>query len=370
MKKIVLTLLIVVCISMSASAQTATNTVDNFQITNGVTKFSFDIYTRRTSNPVYNMGNSSYAFTFTTGTLTNPVITYFNPRYKSGSPTGDYIDPMAIVPPTLPFLLLLQVNYSGLGAGTGDTVSSSLGITGLGEKIATIEMDILISNVQANFSWDPLTSEIVTPSFVPFITSTYAGGYNGLLPVELSSFVSNVNRNNVNLNWTTTSETNNNGFEIERKPMGQNSVWSKIGFVNGNGNSSEIRNYSFSDNGLNVGKYNYRLKQIDFNGNFEYFELGNEVSVGAPSTFEVSQNYPNPFNPSTKINFSIPQDSKVTLNIYDISGKLIMTLINNEFKSANYYTVSLNGSNLSSGTYFYTINAGDFNQTKKMILIK
>jgi hypothetical protein len=194
-------------------------------------------------------------------------------------------------------------------------------------------------------------------------------------PVELSSFTSIVSNRDVTLSWSTASEINNSGFDIERRDARREmqDEWNKIGFVQGNGTSTSPNSYSFTDKGLNTGKYNYRLKQIDLNGNFEYFNLSNEVNVGVPSKFELSQNYPNPFNPSTKINYDLPYDGKVSLKLFDISGREVATLVN-EFKAAGYYTVTFNGANLSSGIYFYRLNSEsdgqNFTQTKRMTLIK
>ena len=201
------------------------------------------------------------------------------------------------------------------------------------------------------------------------------GFYNSLLPVELSSFVSAVSGRDVTLNWTTANETNNSGFDIERSSanggvIGQTSdVWTKVGSVNGHGTTTSPNSYTFTDRNLAVGKFNYRLKQIDFNGNFEYFELSNEVNIGIPSNFSLSQNYPNPFNPTTNLEFGISELGFVSLKVFDISGKEVMTLVN-EQKDPGYYSVSFNGANLSSGIYFYTIQAGSFVSTKKMTLIK
>lgn len=187
------------------------------------------------------------------------------------------------------------------------------------------------------------------------------------LPVELMSFVSSITNNDVTLNWITSSEINNSGFDIERSSS--NGTWSKIGFVSGNGSTINQSSYSFTDRGLSAGTYNYRLKQIDFNGNYEYFNLGNEVIIGAPGNYELSQNFPNPFNPSTVINYQIPKSGFVKLSIYDMSGKELKSLVN-ENKEAGYYSVSFDGSGLSSGIYFYTINSGGFTETKKMMLVK
>ncbi|MBS1551564.1 MAG: T9SS type A sorting domain-containing protein [Bacteroidetes bacterium] len=189
---------------------------------------------------------------------------------------------------------------------------------------------------------------------------------DGVLPVELSSFAAVINNNSVTLNWSTLTETNNSGFDIERS---SNGTWSKVGTVTGNGTTISTSNYSFTDRNVASGNYNYRLKQIDFNGNFEYFNLSNEVIVGIPSGFDLLQNYPNPFNPTTSINFELPVDGNVSLKIYDMSGKEVMILVN-EVRSAGYYSVNFNAANLPSGIYFYTLSAENFTATKKMMLLK
>lgn len=194
------------------------------------------------------------------------------------------------------------------------------------------------------------------------------------LPVELASFISIVNKNDVNLNWATVSELNNSGFNIERCQLSTvNCEWKDIGFVSGSGTSSEIRNYNYIDKGLNSGKYNYRLKQIDYNGSFEYFDLSNEVIIGVPGKFELSQNYPNPFNPVTKIDFNIPFDSKVSFRIFDVTGKEIANIVN-EVKTAGYYTVQFDANSFASGVYFYRLYAHNgsqsFSMTKRMVLLK
>jgi hypothetical protein len=192
------------------------------------------------------------------------------------------------------------------------------------------------------------------------------------LPVELASFTASVDRRDVHLNWTTASEINNSGFEVEKMAAGTE-TWSSVTFVQGNGTTTETKNYSFTDRGLNTGSYSYRLKQVDYNGNFEYFNLSSEVNVGVPDKYDLSQNYPNPFNPTTKINFDLPFDSKVTMKIFDITGREIATLVN-EVQTAGYYTVTFDARNIASGMYFYRIIAEGGNQqyvmTKKMLMIK
>ena len=236
-------------------------------------------------------------------------------------------------------------------------------------------------------NWSQQTSNVASNinlrgAFIQNGNNLYIVGQNGsilnstdqVLPVELASFTSTVQNNrDVRLNWQTVTETNNSGFEIERTVKAENEQWIKIGFVTGNGTTNNQQSYAFEDKNLSAGTYKYRLKQIDYNGNYEYKNLISEVIIGKPNSFELSQNYPNPFNPATKIVFSLPFDSKVTLKIFDITGKEIRTLLN-DFKSADFYTVDFNASELPSGIYFCKISAQsdskDFAKTIKMILSK
>jgi hypothetical protein len=194
---------------------------------------------------------------------------------------------------------------------------------------------------------------------------------DGPLPIELSSFSSSVNSNNVKLTWITASETNNQGFEIYRKS--DQSDWTKIGFVEGSGTINTPKTYTYNDNRLSAGKYSYELKQIDYNGNFQFFVLSGITEIGLPKKFDVSQNYPNPFNPVTRIDYNLPLDSKVSIKIYDISGREIKTLVN-QAEPAGFHSVSFDGNEFSSGMYIYRVFAGaggqNFEVTKKMLLIK
>ncbi|MBX7046209.1 MAG: T9SS type A sorting domain-containing protein [Ignavibacteria bacterium] len=197
--------------------------------------------------------------------------------------------------------------------------------------------------------------------------SVFLNNINLVVPVELQNFSSSVNNNNITLNWSTSQEQNNRGFDIERNSFGKG--WEKIGFVQGTGTTNSIKNYSYNDNGLQTGTYQYRLKQIDYNGNFKYYDLQNEVIIGAPNKFLLEQNYPNPFNPNTIINYQLAASGFVSLKVYDITGKEIAVLVN-EAKQAGYYSVSFDGKNLSSGVYFYKLTAGSFTTEKKMVLVK
>ncbi|MCU0342191.1 MAG: T9SS type A sorting domain-containing protein [Ignavibacterium sp.] len=197
------------------------------------------------------------------------------------------------------------------------------------------------------------------------------GASDNALPVELSSFSASVVGNAVKLNWRTETEVNNYGFEVERKSNvnGQTSnEWTKLGFVNGSGNSNSPKSYYYEDKNVSAGKYSYRLKQIDNDGQFEYSKTI-EVDLGAPKKFELSQNYPNPFNPTTTIRFSLPEASTVKLTVFNILGQEIKTLVN-EFKESGVHTINFDASELNSGIYIYKIEAGTYTQSRKMMLVK
>jgi len=191
------------------------------------------------------------------------------------------------------------------------------------------------------------------------------------LPVELTSFTSTVSGTDVNLNWATSKEINNSGFDIERSVIA--GEWTKVGNVTGNGTTNETKLYSFTDKNLASGKYNYRLKQIDYNGNYEYFNLSNEIEIGVPQKFDLAQNYPNPFNPSTKINFALPKDGNIVMSVFDNSGRLVSKVADG-FRTAGYYTVDFSAANLSSGVYFYKLefsgSGSEFTKTMKMTVLK
>lgn len=189
----------------------------------------------------------------------------------------------------------------------------------------------------------------------------------GIVPVELLSFSSSVEGNTVNLSWMTATELNNLGFEIERSS--NKSDWMTIGFKEGKGTTTETQHYSYSDqlSDLAVSKLFYRLKQVDFDGSFEYSNII-EVDI-APSVFSLSQNYPNPFNPSTKINWQVPVGSWQTLKVFDILGNEVATLVD-EFKTAGKYEVEFDASKIPNGVYFYQLKTENFISTKKMILMK
>ena len=188
-----------------------------------------------------------------------------------------------------------------------------------------------------------------------------------VIPVELTSFSATTYRNDVVLSWSTATETNNQGFEIQRRNINE-IEYTRIGFIEGNGTTTEVKSYIFSDKNVLAGTYGYRLKQVDYDGTFEYYaEI--EVGITTPFDYSISQNYPNPFNPTSTIRYTIPKMGFVKLSIYDPLAKEIQVLVNEEKVPGNYEIV-FDAKELASGIYFYKIRTGDFSQIKKMILLK
>jgi predicted outer membrane repeat protein len=235
---------------------------------------------------------------------------------------------------------------------------------------------------------DRLTATIT--SFSEFMI----GSNNNTLPAQMSSFTATANRLNAELKWRTETEVDNYGFEIERRFIGssgdrdngasaqrgdeeinqltthQLTSWSRIGFVKGSGTSTSPKEYSYPDRRLPSGRYAYRIKQIDNSGAFRYTEAV-EVEVGlAPRVFTLSQNYPNPFNPTTTIEFTLPEDGRVKMRVYNMLGEEVTTLVDEERKAGVYQQALFDASRLATGVYFSRIEFNGKQLIKKMMLLK
>jgi len=221
------------------------------------------------------------------------------------------------------------------------------------------------AGVSTASNWNSETDASSTPGWLN-------GTGQNALPVELNSFSASVaNGSTVNLSWETATEVNNYGFDVERSSG--NSDWQKIGFVAGSGNSNSPKEYSFADNPSGGTSFSYRLKQIDVGGSFQYYDPVT-VNLSLSSKPKLLQNSPNPFNPSTTIKFYTPTTSDVTIKIYDMLGREVTTLINQQ-TTAGYHIIYWNGKdsrgeNVASGVYLYRLTAGGFSETKKMNLLK
>ena len=213
-------------------------------------------------------------------------------------------------------------------------------------------------------------ADFTSPTLDPTI-----GLSNVPLPVEITSFTAQAQGRTIELSWATKTEVNNSGFDIERQAASTvagapSATWTKVGSITGKGTTNTPQNYSFSDVVKEAGTYNYRLKQIDHDGNFTY---SSEVTVKATlsaSDYQLSQNYPNPFNPSTKFTFAMKTSEHVAVKIYNSIGQEVATLLDGVVPADEIQNVTFDGSRLASGVYFYVLRAPDRVDVKKMLLMK
>jgi hypothetical protein len=239
--------------------------------------------------------------------------------------------------------------------------SSSAGGTGK----TTIEMQ----TISTYSTWDQTGTIWRIASGYPFLAWQNPSGGTPM-PVELTSFTSTVSKSGVTLRWSTATEINNYGFNVERRAVNSASSWVKIGFVAGHGTSNSVVSYSYTDAGLASGRYAYRLKQIDNGGAFKYSQsVEQEVSL-TPAVIGLSQNYPNPFNPSTLIIFSVANTEQAKLVVYNILGQPVVTLFEGVAIGQQTYKLSFDASNLATGVYFYKLESPSRTDVRRMQLLK
>ncbi len=312
------------------------------------------------SDPSYGTQLDSYNF----GTVTSLVITGADMKYWSDNQdrTGGafYYKIMSadgntqIVAPTEVIWTHSSIggnNYQGTWTGSINLLSSLSGST-------TYQLHVWAK------SWGSLQGD----SWLSNSGNNYVATFttDAEVPVELTSFTAKSLGRNVVLHWATATEVRNTGYDVERSTNKIN--WTKIGYVEGQGNSNTPNEYSFTDKNLKVGKYFYRLKQIDTDGSFEYYYTS-EVDVKTTEKFELTQNFPNPFNPSTNIAYTITQAGNVKLTLYNALGQAVKTLVN-EYKEAGSYNFILVTDGLNSGVYFYKIESGNYSQVRKMMILR
>ena len=373
MKKLFLPLVIFFSITLNTYSQTF-----NLQFieihSDGTNGGNFDVKVQIAGSQVFKLATSNITFNFNYPALSSPTL-LIQHHYDNNDNLA-YSD-MGLGNP-LDGVVSINITFNQNDA----SLATDVPLSPTWQDVATIRFTINDNSQTSGMTFrsasapqNPMNVNKCTGSGVTYQTMPLNGGtWNSLdvpLPVELSSFTALVNQNVVNLKWQTATEVNNYGFEIQRKVGSIESgvgSWEKVGFVKGNGNSNSPKDYNFTDKNLTGGpKFSYRLKQLDNDGTFTYSDKV-EVEV-TPKQFTLYQNYPNPFNPSTNIKFDLPEAVKVKINIYNILGENVATLLN-ETMEAGFHQITFNGSALSSGTYIYRIEAGNFVQTKKMLLMK
>jgi len=197
-----------------------------------------------------------------------------------------------------------------------------------------------------------------------FTLADNSGGSN-VLPVELNSFSASINSVGVELTWSTATEVNNAGFEVQKMVNGS---WTDLDFVSGDGNSNSAKSYSYIDKGALCGTYQYRLKQIDNDGTYKFSQVVEVNSLDQPLSYKIG-NYPNPFNPATTIRFELPENTFVSISVYNMLGQKVATIVNQKMEKG-IHEYSFNASSLASGVYIYQLNAGSKVLTQKMLLLK
>ncbi len=193
------------------------------------------------------------------------------------------------------------------------------------------------------------------------------------MTVELPALSVTVNNSKVFLHWKTVTGVSNYRFQIQRQKGEDKDEWENIGFVESARNGNSSKEYSFTDENPLAGKVQYRLKQIDANGEYEFSE-NVEVTINNTSGFKLFQNYPNPFNPTTFIKYCVPFSSRkesleVSLVVYDLLGTKVKTLVNTK-QTPGVHVVSFDASGLPSGIYYYELKVGDDRDIKEMALLK
>ncbi|MBI5464820.1 MAG: T9SS type A sorting domain-containing protein [Ignavibacteriales bacterium] len=208
-----------------------------------------------------------------------------------------------------------------------------------------------------------------------FSSPSFIVGNDGALPVTMTSFTAAAHKSNaVKIAWKTATEVNSYGFEVERKPMSnqQSAIgnWSKVGFVAGSGMSNSPKEYSYTDENLSPGRYAYRIKQVDADGQSTYYGSA-EVEVGlVPRTLALEANYPNPFNPSTTMRFNVPENGRAVVRVFNLLGQELVQLFDGVAEQGRFYTVQFNAAQLPSGVYYYSIEYGGKQIVKRMMMLK
>lgn len=274
---------------------------------------------------------------------------------------------------------LAVIEFSGTGSGirlydsSGTFIKVLSGVTG-NRGVYQLRNGNFLTTNSAGVNEIDSSSGALVRTVVSGVNAQYVTPFDPdlIIPVELVSFTAEEFSGSVQLNWKTATEKNNYGFDVERISMSGSSIyeWRKIGFVQGNGTTTNASAYNFIDNDVAAGNYKYRLKQIDLDGSFNYSHAV-ETDVSGAKQFVLMQNYPNPFNPSTTISWQIPVQGFVTLKIFDVLGNELATLVN-EVKDPGFYSSIFSTESLqfSSGVYFYQLRSGNFVSTKKFILTK
>lgn len=254
---------------------------------------------------------------------------YSNPAVGSFQPAGENV-------------------YDGTQSGW---VEEEINISSLSSKSIKVKFELHSDNYQVGDGW--YIDDIAIVHYI-------------ILPVELVAFNAVTDKNSVLLYWSTASELNNKGFQIQRSTDNEN--WEDVAFVFGRGTSTRVNEYLYRDTKPFIGKSYYRLAQQDYNGIFKESKSV-EVFLKNNLHFALDQNYPNPFNPSTNISFTLKEESYVDLSMYNSLGEWVKTILNEKLPQGNH-KIKFDASGISSGIYYYKLVTIEGTLSRKMIYLK
>jgi Secretion system C-terminal sorting domain len=386
----VMFILIIVGLYVPASYSqlpTYTMTFSNDSLTGGDV-YEFDIRIVRTGTNIFQYYGAMFGFLYNTGILNGGTLTA---AWVPGSPDTVLVNSnqvnYAFNTTQSPGCIKIAAKIAPNGWGSGAIITNVAPGIRIGRLRITASngFGVQKADLRLNYLPQPYNSAVFAYDYTTHLSGNITDSTqniftlaNPTLPVELTSFISNVSGRQVNLNWETKTELNTRQFEIDRASLntsGSASVWAAVGSVQAAGTSVSPKHYSFTEKNIQAGKYQYRLKMIDNDGSYKYSNLV-ETEIAVPKEFALSQNYPNPFNPTTKIDYQVPVDAKVILEVYSITGQKVVELVN-ENQQAGYYSVNFGSSSkLASGVYIYRIlttenaTGKNFSSIKKMMLLK
>jgi hypothetical protein len=344
------------------AAREATSKIQNFVASGG--DYSFELWARRTGTDAVSVGTSSFYFNYNAGALITPTLSNVNSKYTGVDGSTEDYAPMTVE--IVGAYIAVTIHFTGSATFAGRALSTT---SPDGELICVIHLTVRDASATAGLSWSVPNSAIVDARGLD-VTNTFSGSDDTTpLPIQLASLAANVVRGNeVEVGWKTVSETNNYGFEVYRK-RNENGGWTKLGFIEGHGTTLAPQSYSYVDRSVSFGKYFYQVRQVDLDGKSETFPEMSVVVGVVPNQFVLAQNYPNPFNPSTTIEFALPKETHVALEVYNVIGERVATLVD-ETRPIGIYVVPFDASALASGTYFYRFSTSEVSFIKKMMILK
>lgn len=363
MKKL---LVVVACVLGAAVSQATTVDGQIVGVVNNGTTYSVKVQLK--VDVTAGLGGATLAFTFNNTNLSIPASPVDGVDYSFFAYSGGNYSAATVTRPDVN-RVSVNIEYNG-STGAGTPVNTTF------TDVVTITFQTLVPSGSSNLAW-VTTQAIADDQLTPWVAGAFTGLNSNPLPIQLASFsAATLSPTQTKVSWSTASETQNYGFEVQRSANKTNGFASLAGsFVAGHGTTVDRHDYAYVDATASSGSFYYRLKQIDMDASVHYTEPiqpsgTTDVKDRAPLVFALMQNYPNPFNPSTEIKFSVENTGRATVRLYNILGAEVATLFDGLAEAGQYYRVRLDGSRLASGVYFYRLESQNKSDLKKMVLLK